>query len=220
MMIDINCVLFDLDGTLADTSVDMCNCLNNILEKRDLKKVNCEELKFHISRGVLGIIEYASYVNGRSVDSSLMRSEFLDDYKGNCFEKTNLINDIEALLKELELKSILWGIVTNKHYKFANQIIEGLGIKDRSSCLITGNMVDNPKPSPDMLIKASTLLNIKTKNIIYIGDDERDIIAGRLAGMKTAIANFGFIHQDTNLTAWNSDYILNKPKDLLKILNK
>ena len=84
-MNNIKCVLFDLDGTLADTSKDMCNCLNNILERRNLKKVDCPELKFHISRGVVGIIEYASYVNGRSVDSSLMRSEFLEDYKDNCF---------------------------------------------------------------------------------------------------------------------------------------
>lgn len=218
-MTDINCILFDLDGTLADTSEDMCNCLNNILQKRNLKKVNCTELKFHISRGVLGIIEYASYVNSRSVDSSLMRSEFLETYKKNCFVKTEFISGIKNLLIELENKSILWGVVTNKHYKFANQIIKGLGIKDKTSCLITGNMVDNPKPSPEMLIKASDLLNIKTENIIYIGDDERDIIAGRSAGMKTAVANFGFIHDDINLITWNSDYILNTPGELLKILN-
>ena len=133
-MNNIKCVLFDLDGTLADTSKDMCDCLNKILERRNLKIVDCLELKFHISRGVIGIIEYASYTNGRSIDSSLMRSEFLEDYKDNCFLKTKLTTGMDLILHELENMSIGWGIVTNKHYKFANKIIEGLKMKDRSLC--------------------------------------------------------------------------------------
>ena len=219
-MSDIKCVLFDLDGTLADTSKDMCDCLNNILEKRNLKKVDCLELKFHISRGVVGIIEYASYVNERSVDSSLMRSEFLEDYKNNCVIRTELTSGMGFLLSELEKMSIKWGVVTNKHYKFANKIIEGLNLKERSSCLITGNMVNNPKPSPEMLLKAKDLLKLDTKNVMYIGDDERDIIAGKSAGMKTATANFGFIKNGINFNSWKSDYILNRPLDLVDILKE
>ena len=219
-MNNIKCVLFDLDGTLADTSKDMCDCLNIILERRNLKKVDCLELKFHISRGVVGIIEYASYVNGRSVDSSLMRTEFLEDYKKNCITKTELVPGMDFLLSELENMSIQWGVVTNKHYKFASKIIEGLSIKNRTSCLITGNMVNNPKPSPEMLLKAADLFGLDTNNIIYIGDDERDIIAGKSAGMKTATANFGFIKNDINYSSWNSDYIINRPQDLLDILKK
>ena len=114
--------------------------------------------------------------------------------------------------------SIQWGVVTNKHYKFASKIIEGLNIKNRTSCLITGNMVNNPKPSPEMLLKAADLLRLDTNNIMYIGDDERDIIAGKSAGMKTATANFGFIKNDINYSSWNSDYIINRPQDLLDIL--
>jgi len=219
-MNNIKCVLFDLDGTLADTSKDMCDCLNIILERRTLKKVDCFELKFHISRGVVGIIEYASYVNGRSVDSSLMRTEFLEDYKKNCTTKTELVPGMDFLLSELENMSIQWGVVTNKHYKFASKIIEGLSIKNRTSCLITGNMVNNPKPSPEMLLIAADLLRLDTNNIMYIGDDERDIIAGKSAGMKTTTADFGFIKDDINYSSWNSDYIINRPQDLLDILKK
>ena len=219
-MNNIKCVLFDLDGTLADTSKDMCDCLNNILERRNLKKVDCLELKFHISRGVVGIIDYASYVNGRSVDSSLMRSEFLEDYENKCFLRTELTSGMNFLLSELENISIKWGVVTNKHYKFASKIIEGLNIKDRSSCLITGNMVNNPKPSPEMLLKATELLKLNANDVMYVGDDERDIIAGKSAGMKTAIANFGFIKDSVNYNSWGSDYIINRPLELLDILKK
>jgi phosphoglycolate phosphatase len=149
-----------------------------------------------------------------------MRTEFLEDYKKNCITKTELVPGMDFLLSELENMSIQWGVVTNKHYKFASKIIEGLSIKNRSSCLITGNMVNNPKPSPEMLLKAKDLLRLDVNNIMYIGDDERDIIAGKSAGMKTATANFGFIKNDINYSSWNSDYIINKPQDLLDILKK
>ena len=101
-----------------------------------------------------------------------------------------------------------------------DRIIESLSIKNRTSCLITGNMVNNPKPSPEMLLKAADLLRLDTNNIMYIGDDERDIIAGKSAGMKTTTANFGFIKNDINYSSWNSDYIINRPQDLLDILKK
>ena len=214
-MNNIKGVLFDLDGTLVDTSVDMCNCLNTILERRKLKKVECADLKYHISRGAIGIIQFASDVNGRSIDSSLIRAEFLEEYHDNCFVKTKLVLGMSILLEHLNQKKIPWGVVTNKHYKFANKIIKGLQLEDKISCFITGNMVENPKPSPDMLIKATSIIRQNPKNIIYVGDDERDIIAGKAAGMKTAIANFGFITETNNCDRWGADYFLNKPQDLL-----
>ena len=149
-----------------------------------------------------------------------MRSEFLEDYRENCITRTELVSGMDFLLSELENMSIRWGVVTNKHYKFASKIIEGLSIKNRSSCLITGNMVNNPKPSSEMLLKATDLLSLHTDNVMYVGDDERDIIAGKSAGMKTATANFGFIKNVINYRSWNSDYILNRPQDLLEILKK
>ena len=134
--------------------------------------------------------------------------------------RTELVSGMDFMLNELENMSIKWGVVTNKHYKFASKIIEGLNIKDRSSCLITGNMVNNPKPSPEMLLKAVELLRLDVNDVMYIGDDERDIIAGKSAGMKTVIANFGFIKDNVNYNSWGSDYILNRPQELLDILKK
>ncbi len=212
-------VLFDLDGTLADTSVDMCNALNIILKKRGLKTVECEDLKYHISRGAVGIIKYASEVNGRSIDSSMIRSDFLEEYSKNCFVETRFVEGMNDLLILLEKKGFRWGIVTNKHSKYVNKIVSGLNISDRLSCLVTSNMVNEPKPAPDSLLHAMCLLNEEPKNVVYVGDDERDIIAGKAAGVHTIAADFGFIEDSSIINTWNADDIITKPTEIETIIN-
>ena len=214
----IKSVLFDLDGTLADTSQDMCDSLNRVLVRRKYKKVNCESLKKYISRGAIGIIEYASIVNGKSIDSSMLRSDFLEDYKNNCFHKTTLNENMDILLDYLLSKQIKVGIVTNKHSRYVNKIVDGLGLNKTLSCVVTGDMVLNAKPASDSLIKASELIDCQVDTIMYVGDDERDIIAGRNAGMTTVAANFGFISDDININSWQADIIIDNPVSLKKYL--
>ena len=216
--LDIKSVLFDLDGTLADTSLDMCNSLNRVLARRNLDQVNCSNLKKYISRGAIGIIEYASIVNDREIDSSLLRAEFLEDYKYNCFIETKLNKNMQHLLSFLVERDIKIGIVTNKHSRYVNKIIDGLDISKILSCVITGDMVLHAKPACDGLLKASELINCSVENTMYVGDDERDIIAGRKAGMRTVAANFGFIHDDENIMSWKADLIINDPIELKECL--
>ena len=214
----VKAVLFDLDGTLADTSPDMCASLNRVLANRKLKTVDCINLKKHISRGALGVIEYASSVNDRDIDSSLLRSEFLEDYKNHSFIKTRLNKNMSKLIDYLLEKNILVGIVTNKHSRYVNKITEGLGLNEKLSCTITGDMVLNAKPAIDGLIKAAKEIECNVDEIIYVGDDERDIIAGRNAGMNTIAANFGFISPDINIKSWNADLIINDALDIKKYI--
>ena len=210
--------MFDLDGTLADTSQDMCDSLNRVLASRKLAPVDCIELKKYISRGAIGIIEYASKVNGKSIDSSLLRSEFLEDYKNNCFIKTKLNQNMSELLDYLLHEGIKIGIVTNKHSRYVNKIIEGLGIDKVLSCVVTGDMVLNAKPASDSLLKAAELVQSSVKNIIYMGDDERDIVAGKNAGMITVAANFGFVSDEININSWDADIIIDNPLGLKQYL--
>lgn len=212
----VKAVLFDLDGTLADTSLDMCASLNRVLTTHKLKTVDCINLKKHISRGAIGVIEYASSVNGRDIDSSLLRSEFLEDYKNHSFIKTRLNKNMDKLLDYLLEKNILVGIVTNKHSKYVNKITEGLSLNEKLSCIITGDMVLNAKPAIDGLIKAAEDIKCNVEEIIYVGDDERDIIAGRNAGMNTIAADFGFISSSINIKSWNADLIINDALDIKK----
>ena len=210
----IKSVLFDLDGTLADTSEDMCDSLNRVLKLRNLKQVNCISLKKYISRGAIGIIEYASIVNGKSIDSSMLRSEFLEDYKNNCFYKTRLNENIDILLEFLIENDIKVGVVTNKHSRYVNKIMEGLGLENDMSCIVTGDMVLNAKPASDSIIKAAELIKCPLDSIMYIGDDERDIIAGKAAGVTTVAANFGFVSDDININSWEADLIIDDPLKL------
>ena len=217
-MNNINCVLFDLDGTLADTSKDMCNALNIVLSRNRFKPVDCLELKTHISRGAVGVIEYASQVNRRSIDSSLLRAEFLQEYSDKCFVHTKMIDDMEKLIDHMDNIQISWGIVTNKHSKYVNKILKGLSIADKVACLITGDMVSEPKPSPEGLLEASKIAGINPSECIYVGDDERDIIAGRNAGMYTVAADFGFIHKGDSADSWHADKVIKKPSELIDLI--
>jgi phosphoglycolate phosphatase len=115
---------------------------------------------------------------------------------------------MDQLLNYLIKKNIKIGIVTNKHSRFVKKIIEGLGLTKKLNCIITGDMVLNAKPAIDGLIKAADEIQCNADEIIYMGDDERDIIAGRDAGMTTVAADFGFISADINVRSWNSDLII------------
>jgi len=217
-MNNINCVLFDLDGTLADTSKDMCNALNIVLSRNRFKPVDCLELKTHISRGAVGVIEYASQVNRRSIDSSLLRAEFLQEYSDKCFVHTKMIDDMEKLIDHMDNIQISWGIVTNKHSKYVNKILKGLSIEDKVACLITGDMVSEPKPSPEGLLEASKIAGFNPSECIYVGDDKRDIVAGRNAGMYTVAADFGFIHKEDSADSWHADKVIKKPSELINLI--
>lgn len=211
-------VLFDLDGTFADTSLDLCYVLNTLLKKNNKPLVDESEIKYHISRGAEGLINYGFGNDLSGKDKIELKKEFLDLYDENTTQHVTLIKGIANLIDQIESKKILWGIVTNKHSKFAIKVMEELNYHDRASCLVTGDMVDNAKPAPDSLILACYKLNIKPENSIYVGDDRRDIIAGQRAKMKTAIADFGFINTNDNINDWNADIILSKPGELIKYI--
>ena len=214
----IKCILFDLDGTLADTSKDMCNALNTVLTNNNFKVVDCDGLRTHISKGAIGVIDYASIINERPIDSSLLRSEFLQEYSKKCFVHTQMISDMNLLIDYISEKLIPWGIVTNKHSKYVNKIIDGLSLGSRINCLITGDMVNESKPNPEGLLRAAELVEVDPNNCIYVGDDERDIIAGKNAGMYTVAADFGFIHKDHDVVSWNADKIIKKPSELINLI--
>lgn len=211
-------VLFDLDGTFADTSVDMCNALNIVLRKNNFKIVDCAGLKTHISKGAIGIIEYASQINGRPIDSSLLRAQFLQEYSENTFVYTKTIDGIDQVLEYFKKNNIKWGIVTNKHSKYAKKILFGLNLTKKCECLITGDMLEDAKPSPEGLLLAAKNMSIDVKNSVYIGDDSRDILAGKKAGMYTIAANFGFVNNEEDINTWGADKIICDPKELKKLI--
>ena len=190
---NIEAILFDLDGTFIDTSEDMCNALNLVLKNNQMNQVLYKDLKYHVSKGADGIIQFGFGNRFNQIRKDQLKKDFLSAYKQNICVHTHLINGMEELVEKIESKQVPWGIVTNKRSEFATIILSKLGYLKRLGCLITSDMVPNAKPDPDCLILASDKLNKNPKNIIYVGDDRRDILAGKKAGMTTVVANFGFI---------------------------
>ena len=216
---NIEVILFDLDGTFVDTSKDMCHALNIILKDNNFDSVTHEELKYHISKGADGIIQFGFKNSIDQIKKNQLKEDFLSIYQNSICVHTHLVDGMKELVESIELKKITWGIVTNKHARFTKTILDQLGYLRRVDCLVTGDMVKKNKPDPDCLMLASRELNKDPKNIIYVGDDRRDIVAGKAAGMVTVVADFGFVLDNSVIPSWNPDYIIKEPRQLLDIIN-
>ena len=129
-----------------------------------------------------------------------------------------MVDGISKLLGYIKKNNIKWGIVTNKHSKYVNKILEGLTIARDVKYLVTGDMLKETKPNPEGLLKAIDMAEVTAENTVYIGDDERDILAGKNAGMLTVAADFGFVGPEKDILSWNADINITNPIDLIKIL--
>ncbi len=214
----VEAVLFDLDGTLADTAPDMANALNILSARHNKPLVEYELIRKNTSRGSIGLIQLGFE---ESPDEPLqekylhqLRDEFLQIYADNLCIQTTLFPGVVKLLDFLSTSGIPWGIVTNKPGNLAEPLVQELGIEINMSCLVSGDSLAKRKPDPDQLHHAANILGINEQNTIYMGDDPRDIIAGKAAKMKTAIAAYGYIQDDHNPVAWDADVIFNQALEL------
>ena len=204
----VQAVLFDLDGTLADTAPDMADALNILLSKHNKPAIDHELARKYTSRGSVALIQLGF---GELIDDNHreeLREEYLQIYADNLCIKTKLFNGITELLNTLDEKSISWGVVTNKPGFLTKPLLKKLGITQRTTCVVSGDSLVNRKPHPDPLHHAAKLLSVTEKDTIYIGDDPRDIQAGQAAGMHTAIAAYGYIPDNQDIESWGADLII------------
>ena len=213
----IDAMLFDFDGTIADTSYDMVNCLNILLHNHKIDTVHLNTAKNFISTGAGGLIDFAC-PNLTEITRKLYISEYLDIYKDNIFIKTHLFDGVIELIDTLVLNNYKWGIVTNKPGYLVNPIIKMLNFKYQPCCLVAGDTLKVKKPNPEPLLHASKIISCDPKSCIYVGDDERDILAANAAGMISIAASYGFIDDLDQIKKWGSDYIINSPLDLTNFI--
>ena len=213
----IDAMLFDFDGTIADTSYDMVSCLNILLRNHKKDTVHLDTAKNFISTGAGGLIDFAC-PDLSSNNRKLYISEYLDIYKDNIFVKTHLFDGVIELIDMLVLKDYKWGIVTNKPGYLVNPIIEMLNFKYQPYCLVAGDTLKVKKPNPEPLLHASKIISCNPESCIYVGDDERDILAANAAGMISIAASYGFIDDLDQIKKWGSDYIINSPLDLTNFI--
>ena len=212
----IEAVLFDLDGTLIDTAPDMGGALINLMREEGLEPLSLDAIRPYVSQGglVLTRMGFAGKVPEAEIEP--LRQRFLQHYRAIIAEQSRLFDGYEAILRELETRSIPWGIVTNKPEWLTMPLLEQLNLSQRVGVVIGGDTLAHRKPHPMPLTVAAERLRVDRNRCVYVGDDERDIVAGKAAGMKTLVANYGYIEHGTRTDAWGADGYIECPADLMQ----
>ena len=218
-MTDIRTVLFDLDGTLADTAPDLAYALNQLLAKSGRPPLPYEVLRPLASHGAKGLIQRGFGVTPQDAGYAALRQHFLDLYAANLTRATRLFPGIPELLDTLGARGIHWGIVTNKPAFLTDPLVQQLGLWDSAACVVSGDTTANSKPHPEPMLYACRKAGSLPAQCLYVGDAARDIEAGRVAGMQTLVALFGYISQDDNPQSWGANGMINEPREVLQWLS-
>lgn len=209
-------ILFDLDGTLADTAPDLAAAVNQLRTERGLSPAPYEQLRPVASAGARGLIGAAFGLKPDEDGYEELRTAFLDNYANALAVKSTLFDGISSLLQELLNKGMQWGIVTNKAARFTDLLVPQIGLQ-HASCVVSGDTTPHAKPHPAPLLEAARRLALRPEDCWYVGDDLRDIQAGRAAGMKTIAAAWGYCG-NVEPASWDADAIAGKPLDILEFL--
>jgi N-acetyl-D-muramate 6-phosphate phosphatase len=210
----IHAVLFDLDGTFADTAPDLGHAVNLMRKARNLPPVPAAKTRPVTSSGARGLLGASFGITPDHADYPAMRDEFLKLYEANLCRETRLFDGMAQLVDALEARALAWGIVTNKAERFALPLMTLLGYGTRAGCVIGGDTTGKMKPHPDPLYAAARRLNVAPETCLYVGDDERDVQAGRAAGMKTVAVRYGYLN-GSDPAAWGADAVIGAPLEVL-----
>jgi len=212
-------VLFDLDGTFADTAPDLGAALNHVRGLHHLPPLPLKITRLQASHGSAGLLKLGFNVEPDEAEFPALRDAFLAHYTANICAHTTLFPGMAELINILEQRGLPWGIVTNKPHRFTLPLMQALGYAGRAACLVSGDTCTHAKPHPEPLLYAAKCIDVAPQNCLYIGDDKRDIEAGRAAGMDTLIALFGYIDPHADLNAWHATASIATPLELVEYLN-
>lgn len=210
-------VLFDFDGTLADTAPDLAAAVNRMLVEQGYEPLPLERLRPFASAGARGLLHAAFGLKPDDAEYKAMREEFLDLYAETCCRETRLFPGVAELLEELGKRGLRWGVVTNKSTRFTEEILAHLELKP--DCVACGDTTPHLKPHPASLLHAAEQLGLAPAACAYLGDDLRDMKAARAAGMKPVAVEWGYHHPDNGGPGtWEADIVIDRPLDLLRHL--
>lgn len=210
-------VLFDFDGTLADSAPDLAAAVNRMREARRLAPLDASTVRPYASMGARGLLRIGFAMTPEHPDYVAMRDEFLDRYAEAVCEETRLFPGMPEVLAELERRALAWGIVTNKAARFTERIVPRLGVSP--ACVVCGDSTPHLKPHPASLLLAAGRLSLAPGDCLYVGDDLRDIQAAHAAGMRSAAAEWGYHGtQNDGPRTWNADLLLSHPQQILEHL--
>lgn len=214
----VKAVLFDLDGTFADTAPDLAAALNHTRASHNLPPLPLDVIRPQASHGSCGLLKLGFGIEPEQPGYDALRDIFLEYYERHICIHTRLFAGMAELVAILEQRGIKWGIVTNKPHRFTLPLMQALGMASRATCLISGDTCAHAKPHPEPMLKACELMNIAPAQCIYLGDDLRDMQAANAANMPGIIASYGYVGADASVKNWNAQGSIGKPTELLGLI--
>ena len=210
-------VLFDLDGTLADTAPDLAAALNRLRADQGLEALPLERLRPFASAGARGLVHVGFGIKPGDSEYASLREAFLEYYRDRTCVETTLFPGIAELLEAIAARGLAWGIVTNKATRFTDRIVSKLSL--RPDCVSCGDTTPHLKPHPAPLLHAAEQLGLAPKDCLYLGDDLRDIQAARAAGMRPIAVDWGYHHPENGGPGtWQADAVIARPQELIALL--
>ncbi len=218
MFHDIRAVLFDLDGTLIDSAPDLGAAADKMRTDRGLPSLPLDRYRPMAGAGARGMLGEAFGMTPDHPDFPVWREEFFVNYESRMTERTTIFEGVPELVHQLLQRNLLWGVVTNKAARFTEPLTRAIPLFETAGAVISGDTTPHPKPHPAPLLEAASRLKLPPEQCIYVGDDERDIIAGLAAGMGTVAATYGYLGATTDPGEWGAHAAIKSPSELLQLL--
>lgn len=214
----IRAVLFDLDGTLIDSAPDLGAAADKMRTDRGLPSLPDDLYRPMAGAGARGMLKVAFDMSADHADFMAMREEFFANYEAAMTVRTYAFDGVADLIECLSQQGLVWGVVTNKMARFTDPLVGAMPLFATAAAVVSGDTTPHPKPHPAPLLEAARRLGLPPVHCLYVGDDERDIVAGRAAGMPTVAATYGYLGEKTDISSWGADLSINSPLDLLQLL--
>ncbi len=215
---DVQAILFDLDGTFADTAPDLGYALNATLNHFKRPSLTLDQIRPAVSHGAIALIRLGFHMQPGAPGFEERRQYLLQVYLNNICKRTRLFDGMDQVLNALAANDLPWGIVTNKPAWLTDPLMAALPMPQQSNCIVSGDTCARNKPHPEPIMHACDLLSVVPDNTLYVGDAERDLIAGKAAGNTTICALFGYIQPEDHPDRWPADHYIHKATDLLALI--
>ena len=216
----LRAVLFDLDGTLVDSAPDLGAAVDKMRVDRGLQSYPLERYRPMAGAGARGMLGEAFGMTPEHPDFASMREEFFVNYEACMTQRTAAFAGVPEMLAALQQRGLRWGVVTNKAERFALPLTRAMALFDTADAVVAGDTTPHAKPHPAPLLEAARRMGLQPKECVYVGDDERDIIAGLAAGMGTVAVTYGYLGSKSDVTTWGGHVAINSPLELLQWLGK
>ena len=218
MLADVDAVLFDLDGTLLDSAPDLGAAADQMRTDRGLASLPLSQYRPMAGAGARGMLHVAFGLAPDADGFDALKEEFLANYELRLTRQTFVFEGVAELIERIVSSGLKWGVVTNKAARFTLPLTRGIPLFSSALTIISGDTTPHSKPHPAPLLEAARQMGLAAERCVYVGDDERDMIAGRAAGMSTVAATYGYLGNAADLDSWKADFAISRPCELLSFL--